>query len=125
MKTAQQKLGAWAEWEAEYYLRSRGYRTVARNFRIGRAEVDRIMDYNGLCVFVEVKMRSTDKYGDVETHFRPAQARMLLEAAERFMESYPNVAEVRFDLMAITGTREKYSVRHWPDCIPFPFELGL
>ncbi|MCB9245758.1 MAG: YraN family protein [Flavobacteriales bacterium] len=125
MRTIRQRIGAWGEQEAEYYLRGKGYRNVARNYRIGKAEIDRIMDDGGTCVFVEVKTRSSDAYGLTETHFGKAQALLLLDAADKFLEEHPKIAEIRFDLVAITGHKGSFRLKHWQDVLSFPFELGL
>ena len=58
------QLGLYGEKLATDFLKSKGYRVIATNYRYKHAEVDIIAIAEDLLVFIEVKTRSGDKYGE-------------------------------------------------------------
>ena len=56
-------LGDRGESYAEDYLRRQGYRILTRNYRTKIGEIDLIADDHGTLVFIEVKTRSSVRYG--------------------------------------------------------------
>ena len=58
-----QRAGSLAEAQALDYLRSQGLRPVAANVRLRCGEIDLIMADGDQCVFVEVRRRSSARYG--------------------------------------------------------------
>lgn len=53
-------LGSWGEAQAAEYLRCRGFRILAMNFRCRLGELDIVAEDRRYLVFVEVKLRKTD-----------------------------------------------------------------
>ncbi|WP_276498590.1 YraN family protein [Pontibacter litorisediminis] len=96
--------GQQGENHAAAYLREQGYSILRQNYRHKRAEVDIIAQKGNLLVFVEVKTRSTNKYGYPEEAVNYRKEAMLLGAAEAFIlqEEWPH--EVRFDIISVTLT---------------------
>lgn len=45
------------------YLQKKGYKVIERNFRKGYGEIDIIATHKNVLVFIEVKTRSSSKYG--------------------------------------------------------------
>lgn len=101
--------GAYGETLALKYLEQKGYVLIARNYRIGRDEIDMIMRDGELTVFVEVKARSSTNYGlACEAVDKRKQGRMA-RAALSYLQEKPEET-VRFDVAEVdlnTGT-----VRH-------------
>ena len=58
------QLGDNAEETARYYLEQKGYRTVQKNFRCKTGEIDLIMQKEDYLIFVEVRSRSHNRYGE-------------------------------------------------------------
>ena len=56
--------GRVGEEAAEKYLIKKGYRVVERNFRTRFGEVDLIVTKDGRVVFVEVKAKTSDRFGE-------------------------------------------------------------
>jgi len=54
--------GAWGEECAAAYLRRRGYRILARNYSCRFGEIDIIAADRHYVVFVEVKLRASDRF---------------------------------------------------------------
>jgi putative endonuclease len=96
------RTGRLGENHAAVYLQRRGYTILRQNYRLGRAEVDIIAQQGNLLVFVEVKTRSTDRYGFPEEAVNPKKETMLLNAAEEFILREEWRHEVRFDIISVT-----------------------
>ena len=50
-------LGAWGEEKAAEFLQKKGYRILARNYRVRTGELDLVAETESFLVFVEVKLR--------------------------------------------------------------------
>ena len=55
-----------AERLAEQFLRSKGFRPITANFLTRVGEIDLIMEDGPTLVFIEVKRRRNDAYGEPE-----------------------------------------------------------
>lgn len=105
-------LGRWGEWCAEFYLRSRRFQVLARNFETPFAEVDRICLDGPWLVVCEVKARRLRPERWVE----PDQLRRLNRAAIWLDRKYGRPgSRVRVDLVALefASLRERWSWRRW------------
>ena len=95
-------VGKGAEDLACRYLRRRGYRLLARNYRAGRHELDLVMRSEGTIVFVEVRARRSTAFGTPAETVGAAKRRFLLLAAERYlMENGLMDAPARFDVVEV------------------------
>lgn len=94
-------LGKNGEATARDYLLSRGYDILAINWRFGRAEIDLIARQDDILVFVEVKTRSSGRFGDPATFLSALQEGRLTDAAGVYMESVGYDGEIRFDVIGI------------------------
>ena len=103
------KDGYKAENVAVLFLRLKGYKILARNFKpprgSGAGEIDIIAGKHNVIVFVEVKRRSSlDSAAEaVNEH---VQARRI-RGAEYFLTTHPELAdkEMRFDVILIAPNR--------------------
>ena len=86
---------------ARALLLEKGYWIEAVNWRCGKAEVDIIARQGEVLVFVEVKTRSTDRWGRPTRFVRPAQTKLLSKAANEYMRLTHHDWEIRFDLIAV------------------------
>ena len=108
--------GRRAEGLAALWLRMKGYRILARNWRAAGGEVDIIARRGGLVVAVEVKRRANRQRLDeaLEGLARGQQYR-IARAAMAFVQQRPAQAgtapAMRFDLIVVGGWR----LRHLPD----------
>ena len=113
MTARTKNLGIAGENFAANYLEQRGYKILARNFKIRSAEIDIIAELDGVIIFVEVKTRSSIQHGlPVEAvNFRKQQK--IIEAASVFLqdERYCDSA-CRFDVVEIYSDGVKFSARH-------------
>ncbi|GAK43764.1 predicted endonuclease distantly related to archaeal Holliday junction resolvase [Tepidicaulis marinus] len=97
-----QRRGARAETLALWWLRAKGYRLLARNYRRGVGEADLVMARGKLLVFVEVKRRE-DKAAAGEA-IQPRQQARIARAAEAFIAQHKEHWEkhIRFDAVLIS-----------------------
>lgn len=97
--------GRIAEWLCLWHLRLRAWRIVARGWRCPSGEIDLIARRGRVLAVIEVKARS--QTGAAAEALLPRQRRRIARAAEAFLLSRPDLAELdlRFDLMLVTGSR--------------------
>ena len=90
---------------AEWYVRD-GFTVVARNWRDGRGgELDLVLRRGDLVVFCEVKARRSAAYGSPAEAVTPSkQARLRRLGAAWLRAEGVQGVEVRFDVVAVTGT---------------------
>jgi len=91
-----------AEEKACRYLKERGYRILARNWRTRTGEIDIIAREEGTLVFVEVKARSGDGFGGPEAAVDRAKQRRIVSTALSFIEVTACELPMRFDVVAIS-----------------------
>jgi putative endonuclease len=95
-------LGRRGEEIALEYLRRKGYRIVARGFRLFRGEIDIIARCEDTLVFVEVKTRATTEFGLPEEAVTPAKQAQVRKIARGFLvERDLGEPDCRFDVLAI------------------------
>lgn len=97
------------------YLESKGYTIIERNYFFERAEVD-IVAFDEQCiVFVEVKMRSSNRYGEPEEYVDEEKIENIYKAAEAWLyERKMDGSPVRFDVISIVQPEgEAPGIKHF------------
>jgi len=105
--------GAWAEALACRDLEARGLTLVERNFRLKCGELDLIMRDAERLVFVEVRYRSSERWGGGLASVTPGKQRRLIRAANGFLARHPTLRRLpcRFDVVAVSGNAESPTLR--------------
>ena len=94
--------GSEGEYAVRDYLTGRGYRVLDMNYRRGPGEIDVIARQGARVVFVEVKRRSSLRYGrPSEAVNRQKQAHILRTAQLYLQERRLADAPVRFDVIEV------------------------
>jgi len=93
--------GKKAEDLAVEYLQKNGYKILVRNFRFQKAEIDIIAEKDNLIVVVEVKARSTDAFMLPQEAVTKTKIKLIVSAADHYMEKFNKNQEVRFDIISI------------------------
>jgi putative endonuclease len=88
-------------WAAEY-LTARGLRLIERNYRCRSGEIDLVMAESGTVVFVEVRYRSSSRYGGALESVDRHKCRRLLAAAQHYMVERRVKGAVRLDVVAVS-----------------------
>lgn len=116
-----QVLGKEGELVAERFLRKKGYRLVARNYRCTAGEIDLIAWDRRVLVFVEVKTRTGDAFGTPLEAVGTRKQRKMTQVAQHFLSHRGlHQQEARFDVVGISWPQQKPVVEH----IENAFELA-
>lgn len=87
---------------AATYLTEQGYEIVQRNWRCSTGEVDIIARSGDILIFVEVRTRSSRRFGTAEESVTPAKQARLIELAQAYLqESQIDDCFWRIDVIAI------------------------
>jgi putative endonuclease len=94
--------GAETERRAAWLYRLRGYRILARNLWVGGYELDLVARRGRHVLFVEVKGKSGDRWGDPLEMVHAEKRRRLRRAAEAFLVANPELAglHLSFEVVA-------------------------
>lgn len=103
MKTIPQKskIGNLGELTAVNFLKSKGYVILEQNFRSGRDEADIIAQINDIIVFVEVKTRSGNAFGEPHEAVDKRKVRALVRCADAYLRNIDSSVEIRFDVIGV------------------------
>ena len=93
--------GAWGEECAAAYLRRRGYRILARNYSCRFGEIDIIAADRHYVVFVEVKLRASDRFVRAGAYVTPAKQARIRTAASLWLAEHETELQPRFDVIEI------------------------
>jgi putative endonuclease len=111
-----ERLGRWGEKCCERFLKRKGLKTLARNFRCKTGEIDRVMvDADGTLVFVEVKTRANEEFGPTESAITSNKKTRMLRAARYFLATHQiENRPYRFDVVTIVLAEQGPArIRHY------------
>lgn len=115
-----EKLGRQAENRACVFLEKRGLQLLEKNFRCKYGEIDLIMRDGSVLVFVEVRFRSSHRFGGPLSSITPDKQRRLLLAAQIYLQQHPakgKYAGSRFDVVAMSADVESPEIEWIPNAI--------
>lgn len=111
--------GAWGEDCAAAYLRRHGYRILARNYSCRFGEIDIIAADRHYVVFVEVKLRASDRFVRAGAYVTPAKQARIRTAASLWLAEHETELQPRFDVIEIYAPEGegtiKPEIRHLED----------
>lgn len=111
MLNRQQQFGKRSERLAAEYLKRKGYRILETNYRSAVGEIDIIASDEGTIVFVEVKSRSSKRFGSPKGAVTPAKQRKISMAALDYLKRAGQTgARARFDVVAIDTASGKTDI---------------
>lgn len=93
--------GAWGEAVAAEYLRKKKYKIITQGFRSRFGEVDLIAQNRKYLVFVEVKLRKTDRFAMAREYVDARKQERLRITASLYLSSHPTTLQPRFDVIEI------------------------
>lgn len=112
------ELGKWGEELAAKYLEQKGYVIRDRDWRQGKLDLDivAVADDGETVVFVEVKARKTNAFGQPEQAVDAKKIKRLARAADSYVKSLGLSAPLRFDIVSIIGDqKEAQTIEHIVD----------
>ncbi len=93
--------GAWGEDQAARYLKKQGYRVLERNYSCRFGEIDLIAANRSFLVFVEVKLRKSDRFARAAEFVDWHKQNRLRIAAELWLSQHETELQPRFDVVEI------------------------
>ena len=99
--------GKIAEDLAVDFLVKAKYKILSRNFRYLKAEVDIIAEFENQIIIVEVKARHTDAFLEPQEAVNKKKIKLLISAANYFIEENNIDKETRFDIISILPNKHK------------------
>jgi putative endonuclease len=103
---AHNELGKKGESLAASWLRIHGYELLFQNWRHAHFELDLIARKEQILHFIEVKSRTSQKFGYPEESVSEKKMQNLLDAAEEFLYQYPQWKHIQFDILSIYLDKE-------------------
>jgi putative endonuclease len=101
------EFGKIAEDLAVDFLVRANYKILVRNFRYQKAEVDIIAEYENQIIIVEVKARHTDAFLEPQEAVNKKKIKLLVAAANYYIEENNIDKEVRFDIISVLPNKQK------------------
>lgn len=100
--THNQKIGRWGENAAQEYLQTRGYQVLEKNARTPYGEIDLVTRLGDVAVFVEVKTRTTRRFGLPEEAITPRKMAHMLTAAQHYAAEHA-LDHWQLDVISVEG----------------------
>lgn len=97
---------------AKTFLIENGYEILESNWRHKQYEVDLIAKKRNELIIVEVKTRRSNLFGEPEEFVNKAKQKNLFAAAQAFIELSGFDLEIRFDIISVLWSGEKYRINH-------------
>jgi putative endonuclease len=120
--------GEIGERAAKKFLRQRGLKFLAANFRSGHGEIDLVFREDDCLVFVEVKARSSEDWTRPAAAVDARKRRLLSQTALDYLKLLKNPAvKFRFDIVEVLlADGEVREIRHLPNTFPLsrPFRYA-
>ena len=121
MSNKKQQFGKRGESLAARHLKRNGYRIIEKNFRTKQGEIDIIAKDKDTIVFVEVKSRKTDRFGNPKWAITPRKQHKISMVALQYLKATQQInAKARFDVVSINRARESRRV----ELVKNAFELA-
>ena len=107
------RFGRMGEEEACKWLLQKGYRIQDRNYCIRGGEIDIIAWDGDVLVFVEVKTRTSNRYGTGFDAVTSKKQKRLCHAARQYIMDH-KIADVwmRFDVIEVRPEEETFRIHH-------------
>ena len=98
--------GETAENLAAAYLQRAGLALVERNYRCRFGEIDLIARDGTTLVFVEVRLRSSARFGGAAASITAAKRAKLLRTARHYLAGIARAPACRFDALLVDGRND-------------------
>lgn len=101
--------GRWGEDAASRWLRREGYEILERNFATKAGEIDVVAHDGDTLCFIEIKARTSDRYGLAIEAISRSKQRRLARAAAAYLLRHPTESPCRFDVLGMDRAAEGWS----------------
>lgn len=111
--------GAWGEAIAAEYLRKKRYNVLSCGYRCRFGEIDIIAANKHYLVFVEVKLRKSDRFASAMEHVDRFKQEKLRKTAALYLSLNPTKLQPRFDVIEVYAPQgiqtDKPQINHLED----------
>ena len=97
------------------FLRKKGYKVIEMNWRQWRNEIDIVAIDGKYIVFVEVKTRQSNLFGEPETAVTYDKQKALIRSANAYIRVKNVDLEARFDILSVIISKESKQIHHIED----------
>lgn len=107
------ELGKKGETVAAKFLEKQGYTIITKNFKCSYGEIDIIATDKNEIIFVEVKTRCSQKYGEAREAVDMTKKKHIKKAAMHYIYKHRLENEfIRFDVMEVYLKKDKFFINH-------------
>ena len=93
--------GAWGESLAAAYLQKKKYKILASGYRTRFGEIDLVVADKKFLVFVEVKLRKSNRFADAKDFVDYRKQKRIRTSAGIYLSQHPTELQPRFDVIEI------------------------
>ena len=107
------ELGAWGEKLAASFLRKKHYKILSTGYSCRFGEIDIIARCDNYLIFVEVKLRKSNKFAEAFEFVDYRKQSRILTTASIYLAENPTTLQPRFDVIEVyapEGLQTKYPV---------------
>lgn len=105
---------------AAAYFEQKGYRILARNYRCRLGEIDLVVEKGRTLVFVEVKARTSLRFGTPEESVGERKKRKLQQVAQCYLnEKGLSCEEIRLDVLSVLFKGDRFEISHFEAAVEF------
>jgi putative endonuclease len=106
------ELGRWGESYVAKYLEEQGHEILARNVRTPYGEIDIVARIKDRLIFIEVKTRTSLRYGYPEDAITEEKMAHMVDSAESYLQEHPDLlCDWQIDVIAVQVDSERESPR--------------
>jgi len=106
------EIGKKGEKIAQSYLKKKGYRILATNYRFKKLEVDIICEKDDYLVVVEVKTRQSSYLAGPEDTVSKTKQKGIIKCANAYIIEYEIDMETRFDIISVLLNNNTQDIEH-------------
>ena len=94
-------VGRWGEQKAAEYLKRKKFRIVGMNYFCRLGEIDLIAENREYIVFVEVKLRKSNKFAEAKEFVTRSKQEKIIKTASMWLSQNETEKQPRFDVIEI------------------------
>lgn len=121
IKESSRKIGEKGEDIAVEYLEKKGWKILERNFYIRGGEIDIIALDGSELVFIEVKFRTTDEFGEGAEQFTATKRKRVKKTGLNFLQNHVadiRFSKIRFDFITVTQAADSHlQIKHFKNVV--------
>ena len=121
MLNKNQRFGNWGEEIAKNYLIKSGYKILETNYKNYFGEIDIVAKLKSKIIFIEVKTRSSRRFGAPEESVNSAKQKKLIKASEKYILANRLNNEYQIDVITVEKdyNTDKAKLKHFKNAVRY------